>query len=277
MTTELTTKPDVQQEFRNIAIDLIRDPEAPARENMDEAKFLELCQSISDVGLIEPVIVKDCNEYFEVVAGHRRTMACRAAGLHTVPCLIRRDPTISNLAIMIHENAFREDMNPVEEGRFYLRALQEECGDDVDKLCGMLNRDRGFVEGRILLLAGYPNVLAALEQGHISIAVSKLLNKVTDPNRLLILLDMAVTGGANARQVAEWVRDANGLAPIILPPADPEADALLAAQLAAASERFCTFCGSSKHAQAMEIVWAHNVCLDNFRDAQTHLNQNNLV
>ncbi len=274
MTTEATLEPDIEQEFRRIDIELIRDPEEPARETLDEAEFLELCQSITDVGLIEPIIVKDCGVDFEVVAGHRRTMACRAAGLRKVPCMIRRDPNVDDLAVMIAENVFREEWKPVEEARFYLRVLEQKAGGDVDKLCSIVKRDRGHVEGRILLLSGYPNVLAALEGGHISIAVSKLLNKCKDPNRLLILLDMAVQGGANARQVAEWVRDANGQEPIQLPPDDPEANALLAAQLAAASVRTCVICQSSEHPQIMETVDVHNICLSNFRAAQNHVHQN---
>lgn len=275
MSSATTTLPELEMEFRNVPIAQIRDPKSPARESMDEDKFLELCQSIADLGLIEPLVLEDCNVDFEVIAGHRRLLACRAVGLLTVPCMIRRNKTVTALSIMIHENAFREDMNPVEEGRFYLRALEEECGGDVDKLCAMLKRDRNFVEGRILLLQGYPKVVAALEGGHISIAVSRLLNKCQDPNRLLILLDMAMAGGANARQVADWVRDANGQEPIQLPAADPEGDALALAQMQAAHVKVCTFCGSKKHPEAMESVWAHNICLENFRDAQNQVNGNN--
>lgn len=84
-------------------------------------------------------------------------------------------------------------------------------------------------------------------------------------------------GGANAKQVAGWVRDANGLEPIQLPPADPEADALLAAQLAAANVRVCFFCQSTAHPEIMEPIYAHNICLANVRDAQLqHVNANSL-
>jgi len=268
---------DAGAEYRLISIELIRDPQAPARETMDEQKFLDLCQSIADVGLIEPLVVKDCNEYFEVIAGHRRTMACRAAGLQKVPCMIRRDSTVSDLAIMIHENAVREDMNPVEEGRFYQRALNEECGGDVDRLCSMLKRGRDYVEGRILLLAGYPNVLKALEEGHISIGVSRLLNKINDPNRLLITLDMSMQSGANARQVAEWVRDANGLEPILLPPEDPEAIARMTAEIAAANVKQCVFCLSEEHQEIMVPLHAHNICLANVQRAQSQVTSDNPV
>lgn len=267
MTPSTLTETDVEGEFRRIQIELIRDPQAPARETMDQAAFDELCESIVAAGLIEPIIVRDRNDHFEVVAGHRRTLACRAVGMHKVPCIIRRDETVSDMAIKIHENAFREDMNPVEEARFYLRALEEECGGDVDKLCDMLKRERSFVEGRILLLTGYPKVVEALERKFISIAVSKLLNKITDPNRLLICLDMAVQGGANAKQVAAWVADANGKDPIQLPPADPEATALAIAAGASGSERVCIFCNSGNHAYAMKMLWAHDVCFERAENA----------
>lgn len=260
MTPSTLTATEVEGEYRRIEIGLIRDPQEPARETMDQKKFDELCQSIHDAGLIEPIIVRDRNDHFEVVAGHRRTLACRAVGLQRVPCIIRRDETVSDMAIKIHENTYREEMNPVEEARFYLRALNEECGGDVDKLCDMLKRDRSSVEGRILLLSGYPKVVEALEKGFIGIGVSRLLNKIKDPNRLLLCLDMAVQGGANARQVAEWVRDANGQDPILLPPPDPEGDAAAAAAAAQSNERVCIFCQLATHAYMMEPLWAHSIC-----------------
>lgn len=267
MTPSTLTETDVEGEFRRIQIELIRDPQAPARETMDQVAFDELCESITAAGLIEPIIVRDRNDHFEVIAGHRRALACRVVGLLKVPCIIRRDETVSDMAIKIHENAFREDMNPVEEARFYTRALNEECGGDVDKLCDMLKRDRSFVEGRILLLTGYPKVVEALERKFISISVSKLLNKITDPNRLLICLDMAVQGGANAKQVAEWVRDANGQDPIQLPPADPEGTAAAIAAGASGNERVCIFCNSGNHAYAMKMLWAHDVCFERAENA----------
>lgn len=254
--------PDVEQEYRLIRIDLIRDPHEPVRETMDEEKMADLVASIKAVGLIEPIVVKDCNEYFEVVAGHRRLKACRAANVTEVPSIIRRNKTVSQLAIMIHENAFREDMNPIEQARFYASALIEEADNDVDKLCEMLKRERPHVEGRLLLLFGHPAVVTALEQGKIPISTARALNKLQNVGYLPQLLDSAVNQGATSRQVAEWVRESDQLPPIdVQLPAAANADGSSSATVVSSVPQ-CIFCQSQKYAHMMHMVWLHHHCQD---------------
>lgn len=262
MGTTPTKPPDTAQEFRYIPIGQIRDPKQPARETMDEDKFRELVESIRQAGLIEPVIVKDCGDHFEVVAGHRRTMACRVAGVELVPCMIRRSKAVSDIAIMIHENAFREDMNPIQEARFYAQAMEEEADNDVDKLCAMLKRDRAHVEGRLLLLLGHKPVVDALEAGKITIAAARALNKLTNVGVLPMLLDSAMNQGATARQVTEWVREYDGMPPIAVAQSAAADTADAAGTALPSSVPTCLVCQSQKHAHMMGMVWIHQYCQD---------------
>lgn len=258
--TTIETEP--QQEFRFLPLALIDDPQAPIRETMDEKALAELVASIMEAGLIEPLIVKDTGTRWEVVAGHRRWIACGIAGMNTVPCMIRGKSDVSDLAIMIHENAFREDMNPVEEARFYARALQELCSNDVDILCEKVRRDRNFVEGRLLLLIGYAPVVAALEAGKIGIAHARALNKLKNVGFLPNLLDSAVNQGATARAIAEWVRDADQLPTLELPADNAAASGDASAAALVDTTPRCLFCLSQKHAHVMKMVWLHHTCSD---------------
>jgi len=253
---------DVEQEFRNIPIGLIDDPAAPVRETMDEVALRELVESITAVGLIEPIVVKDNNDRFEVIAGHRRRIACEIAKLAIVPCIIRRKRRVSDLAIMIHENAFREDMNPVEEARFYARALTEEAENDVDKLCAMLKRTRNHIEGRLVLLLGHPTVLAALEQGKIPMKTAHSLNRLQNVALLPQLLDAAVNQGANSSAIAQWVREADQLPTIDVATTDPNDPATGAPSPVPCQVPECIFCQSQKYAHMMKMVWMHDHCLD---------------
>lgn len=266
MPTISTTETEIEQEFRHIAIGILRDPQEPVRETLDDSKFAELVTSIKDVGLIEPLVVKDENEFFEVIAGHRRLMACRVAGLQTVPCMIRRDKRVSDLAIMIHENAFREDMNPMQEARFYARVLEEEAGQDVDRVCELVRRERNHVEGRLLLLLGHPQVVAALDDGKLSIAAARALNKLKNVGLLPQLLDTAMHQGATARQVTQWVAEADQLPMVDIQTSAAEDAAAAGAAGVNSSLPQCMFCLSQKHLHMMKMVWLHHTCSDMLDD-----------
>lgn len=262
MAMDASAELNAQYTYRDIALCLIDDPARPERETMDERELADLAMNISEVGLIEPLVVKSVDDRFEVIAGHRRLLACRLVNYSPVPCRIRKDGDIDSLAILVAENAHREDVNPVEEARFYARVLTEKADNDVDKLCLIVRRNRNFVEDRLLLLLGYPEVVDALGQRRISIAVARALNKLKDTTRLLLLLDTAIQQGATARQVTEWVRDSDQLEPIILPPVDPNNPAYDGAALSAAYRMECVFCESQNHGHAMQMLWIHGVCLD---------------
>lgn len=260
MQVKTAEESDVEQEFRNIPIDLIDDPQAPVRETMDEVALRELVESVGVCGLIEPLVVKDNNDRYEVVAGHRRRIACQIAGLQIVPCMIRRKRRVSDLAIMIHENAFREDMNPIEEARFYARALTEEAENDVDKLCSMLKRSRNHVEGRLVLLLGHATVVAALEQGRIPIAIAHSLNRLKNVALLPQLLDAAVNQGANTKAISQWVREADQLPTIEIAAVDPNDPAAGGAATIPCQVPHCIFCDQETRAHMMTMFWLHPWC-----------------
>lgn len=256
-----------QLEFRLIDFDLIDDPQAPERETMDPQALYELSESIKEVGLIKPLIVKPVAGRFEVIAGHRRKIACGIAQYSPVPCRVKINDTVSEISLMVHENAHTEPVNPVEEARFYQRYLVEACGSDVDVLCDKLKRRRNFVEDRLLILSGSHRVAAALEKGQISFGVAQQLNRVKDAGHLLLLLDQSIQQGATVRTVTEWVRDANQAEPIQLPPLpSPDSPEAAAAPIIGLQQR-CFFCNSTKHAHSFRLVWLHGPCEDIVREA----------
>lgn len=247
-------------EYRLIPLDALRDPHAPMRETMDEELLADLANSIVDTGLQEPIRVLEVEGAFEVIAGHRRLLACQMVGYSPVPCIVDRNTGISTIAKMIAENSAREDVNPIEEARLYARALVELAGNDTDALVDLVKRPRAYVEGRLLLLQGDPGVVEALEQRKITLAVARELNRVEDSGRRLIFLDAAVRGGANSRTVAEWRAQAAGLAPVgDPPPYDVNADGQHAL-IPPAPGFECMFCGDSEDTHLMELIYLHRQC-----------------
>lgn len=262
MTPALVAELNSQFKFKLIDLDLIDDPRKPERETMDDVALAELSQSIATVGLIKPLIVLPRGNRYEVDAGHRRLIGCRIAQYSPVPCRVKINETISSRAIMVHENAHTEPVNAIEEARFYQEYMVEECGNDVDILCAQLRRGRDYVEGRLNLLIGWPTVINALAESRISIGVATQLNRVVDPNQLLILLDAAIQQGASIREVTKWVREANASELIQLPAdevVDPDAPPAPPVHVHTPT---CLFCDSSKHAHTLQLVYLHPPCKD---------------
>jgi ParB/RepB/Spo0J family partition protein len=253
-------KLNAQYEERKIPIHLIDEPERPERQTMDEKDLAELALNIKAIGLIKPLIVKPKGDRFETVAGHRRLLAMRIVEYSPVPCRVVVKGQVDPLSILVSENAHHEAVNPVEEARFYARLLDERCGNDVDALCIAVGRRREFVEDRLLILRGYPQVVNALQQKLISIAVARELNKVQDPNRLLLLLDVSINQGASASQVTKWRHEAAQMGPVFGPGDSANNGVDSSAQTVQPFQMECLFCEGTEDPHMMDLVYLHKPC-----------------
>lgn len=260
MATLSAAKLNAQYEERSIPLELIDEPATPERQTMEPDDLAALGLNIKAIGLIKPLVVLPRGKRFETVAGHRRLLAMRIVKYSPVPCRVVVKGQVDALAILVAENAYTEAVNPVEEARFYARLLVEKCSNDVDILCMAVGRRREFVEDRLLMLQGNPLVLEALQLRKISIAVARELNKVRDPNRLLVYLDCAVNQGATARIVAAWRTETDNLGPL-MPPADENGFVPdTSAQTVQPFQMECMFCGSAEDAHMMDFVHIHRPC-----------------
>ena len=257
---EQQTRPDASEKFRFIELDLIDEPPLAMRETMDENELGELALSIREVGLVNPITVRPIGDRFTVIAGHRRRIACGLVNYSPVACYVRQDSEIDHLAVMVAENSHREEVNPIEEARFYQRVLTELCSNDVDLLCLKVRRRRGYVEDRLLLLLGYDTVIQALHERKISIAVARALNKCKQPIRLRLLLDTAISQGATARQVTEWVREGAEQPDVQTAAAEGGHHDMNPAGAPYQPFMTCMFCEDSEDTHLMEIVYMHKPC-----------------
>jgi ParB family chromosome partitioning protein len=258
--TSATAALNGQYESREIPLELIDPPANAERETMEETDLAALAESIRDVGLIKPIVLKPVGTRYEVIAGHRRFIACGLVNYSPVPCRVKVRGDVDPLALLVAENAHTEAVNPVEEARFYERVLVELCDNDVDLLVLKIRRRRDYLEDRLNLLRGDPMVIDALANKRISLAVARELNRVHDPQRLLVFLDVATTQGATARQVAEWRRDAD-LQGVLPPPPETDMGATGDPNQAAHSHSMqCVFCGGTDFPSQMRMLWVHNVC-----------------
>ena len=162
-----------------IGINEIREPALMARAYIDPVGIDKLCASIKRIGLITPLLVKEVDGGYEVIDGHRRFLACRLAGLPAIRCLVRAPFDTNEAAMKLNANLWRQDTNPVEEAG-YFSALLPDFNNDTDRLCKAMGLSRNYVESRLLLMQGDPDVLNMVAMHKLSLGVAAIFNKMTD-------------------------------------------------------------------------------------------------
>ena len=155
------------KEFNRVSIsDLSRNPYQP-RMKFNETKMEELSNSIKKNGVIQPIAVRaKKNEpgKYEIVAGERRWLAAQRAGLHDIPVNILDLSDVESLEVAIVENIQRDDLNPIEEARGYMR-LSKEFNYDHENISKLMSKSRSHVSNTLRLLSLPKDVIAMLEEG----------------------------------------------------------------------------------------------------------------
>ena len=121
------------------------------RKNFDEDALQELADSVKQFGVIQPILVQDRKDHYEIIAGERRWRAAKIAGLKEVPVIIRNYTEQEIVGISLIENIQREDLNPIEEAQAYKRLL-EEFHLKQDELADRVSKSRVAVANSIRLL-----------------------------------------------------------------------------------------------------------------------------
>ena len=134
-----------------LKIDEIEPNRLQPRKNFDEDALQELSESIKQYGLIQPIVVKKQEKYYEIVAGERRWRAARIAGLKEVPVIVKEYDDRESMEIAIVENLQREDLNPIEDAQAY-RCLIEEFGLKQDEAAKKVSKSRTAVTNAMRLL-----------------------------------------------------------------------------------------------------------------------------
>ena len=147
------------------------------RKTFKEENLQDLTNSIKERGVIQPIIVRKANSgasKYEIVAGERRWLAARKAGLHDIPVVITEADDLKSLEFAIVENVQRHDLNPLEEAQGYKRLI-DEFSYDQDKVSKFIGKSRSYITNSLRLLNLPLDVLNLLEENKISSGHAKIL------------------------------------------------------------------------------------------------------
>jgi len=197
-----------QQQLKLLPRDRIKDPEQALRSDLTPESLEELAASIKTVGIIEPLIVKQSGDDWEIIAGHRRFLAAGLAGLEMLPCVIVEADDLKAEVLKLHENMARAEISAVDWAK-YLTRLKQQYQLSNAKLAGWLGMSEPWVEQHLAILK-YPDYLQnALSAGKMPFTAARELAAIKDETKRRTYTEYAVKGGVTPTLAANWRRTAN--------------------------------------------------------------------
>ncbi len=191
--------------FAEIPIDAITANPRQPRQIFDEEALAELAHSITEVGLLQPVVVRAiADQKYELIMGERRWRAARAAGLTAVPAIVRVTGDDAMLRDALLENLHRAQLNPLEEAAAYDQMLQD-FGCTHDDLASRLGRSRPQISNTLRLLKLPPLVQRRVAAGVLSAGHARALLGLEDGAAAERLAQRIVAEGLSVRTVEEIV------------------------------------------------------------------------
>ncbi len=203
---EIPTEQHIEGQVVNLNITKIEPNRNQPRKTFDEDALLELAESIKQFGIINPIIVTDKKDHYEIVGGERRWRAARKAGLKEVPVIIK-DLTENEIAeIALIDNIQREDINPIEEALAY-KKLIEDFGYTQDIVAEKVSKSRVTITNSLRLLKLGEKVRQMVIDGLLSTGHARALIPVDDLDEQYLLAQKVFDEKLNVRDTERLVKN----------------------------------------------------------------------
>lgn len=181
-------------------------PDQP-RQHIDEEKLQELAQSMSEQGIVQPLVVRKSGSRFQIIAGERRWRAAKRAGLDRVPVVLREANDAELLEIALVENIQREELNPIEEASAY-RRLVTDLGYSQEQVASRVGKDRSTVANLLRLLRLPRDIRTLIAEQKLSPGHARALLALASAESQQDLARQAVEKGWSVRDVESRVKAA---------------------------------------------------------------------
>lgn len=202
--TQIKSNEQVAAERNEVPIDLIRPNPKQPRTVFDDEQLHELAASIREIGILQPPVVRQVGNSYELIMGERRLRAAKLAGLKSIPVIIRQTHDNELLREALIENIHRSALNPLEEAAAYNQML-DDFGFTHEELASKLGKSRPVITNTMRLLNLPPSVQKKLTAGVITAGHARALLSLTDPNEIERIVAKIVAEGMSVRATEEFV------------------------------------------------------------------------
>ena len=192
-----------------VAIDLPIEAIAPnpqqPRKDFDDKSLRDLSASMSQSGVLQPVVVRRLGSGYQLIVGERRWRAAKLAGLTRIPAVVREASDAQSLELALVENLLREDLNPIEEAEGYQRLLAE-FGWTQEELAQRVARDRSSIANCLRLLKLPDLIQADLRAGRLTMGHARALLSLAAPGEQLKLREEILAHSWSVRATEQGVQ-----------------------------------------------------------------------
>jgi len=191
--------------IKKLSISVLVSNKFQPRKIFDEESLKDLSDSISERGIIQPIIVRKSNDdkaKFEIIAGERRWLAAQKAGLHEVPVVITEADDLKSLEFAIVENVQRNDLNAIEEAQGYQRLIKD-FSYDQEKVAKFIGKSRSHIANFLRLLTLPPEVIRLVESKKLTPGHAKILVGLVNAN---FVAKKIVEKNLSVRQTENFVK-----------------------------------------------------------------------
>jgi len=210
-TTEVELAPVLGARFAELPIDKIKPNSKQPRTYFADAELAELVDSIKQIGVLQPIVVRQVGDDYELIMGERRWRASTQAGLTEIPAIIRDTDDTAMLRDALLENLHRANLNPLEEATAYRQLLDDfECSQE--ELATRIARSRPQITNTLRLLKLPPLVQRRVAKGDISAGHARALLGLNTPEEMEQLAQKIVADGLSVRAVEEIVAHYHAMA-----------------------------------------------------------------
>ncbi len=220
-----------------LEIDLIRPNPQQPRESFDDKSIESMANSLKAHGVLQPIVVRESENGFELIAGERRWRGAQRAGLDRIPAVVREATPRQSLELALIENLQREDLNAIEQARAY-HLLVDEMGLTQEKTAARVGKERSTVANYLRLLSLPETIQQQLVDGDLTMGHARALLGLSSAAAQLRVASQIVARGLTVRQTEARVRTENSPRNEATnpPPRDPD--------VAAAEERLAKSLGT---------------------------------
>jgi len=195
--------------FNDIDINLIKlNPNQP-RTNFNQKDISDLASSIKELGLIQPITVKQDHDNYELISGERRLRAFKQLGIKTIPAYVRNANDQTSLEMALVENIQRKDLDPIEIAISYSRLI-DELNLSQDEMSKRVGKDRSTISNYIRLLKLDPIIQSGIRDNFISMGHGRCLINIESKDQQILIYEKILRNSLSVRQTEKIVKELSG-------------------------------------------------------------------
>lgn len=202
--------PENEEKIQNAVVDLkitdVEPNDKQPRKAFDDQALTDLAESIKEHGVVQPIIVRQVGNSYQIIAGERRWRASRLAGKKTIPAIVKECSNLEVMELALIENLQREDLNSIEEALAY-KSLIEEYNMTQDEISKQIGKSRPAIANSLRLLQLPQEIKEMIASGKITQGHARALLAIEGERKQLDIADKIINQQLNVRQIEKLAKE----------------------------------------------------------------------